>query len=201
VPGRELRLGESAAPQGATVPVLPFKLYGRPMTNIRPASPADLPIILRFIHELAAFEKEPESVEATEAMLHEALFGTSPAAEALIAERPGDAGAAAAEPIGFALFYATFSTWTGRRGIWLEDLYVTPDARGSGAGSALLQALATIALDRGCARFEWAVLDWNQPAVDFYRGKGAVPLDEWTVQRVTGERLVALAAAGVHDGA
>jgi GNAT superfamily N-acetyltransferase len=165
--------------------------------EIRPASPDDIATILRFIRELAMFEKEPDAVEANETMLREALFGASPAAEALIAERRDQARAA--EPVGFALFYPTFSTWTGRRGLWLEDLYVTPEARGSGAGSALLESLAGLALDRGCARFEWAVLDWNQPAIDFYRAKGAVPLDEWTVQRVTGDalrRLAGRASAG-----
>ena len=161
-------------------------------TQIRPAAPDDVPIILRFIRELADFEKAPDAVETNEDMLREALFGASPVAEALIAERRAE-GAAAAKPIGFALFYTTFSTWTGRRGLWLEDLYVAPEARGSGAGAALLQALAAIAVDRGCARFEWAVLDWNSPAVEFYRAKGAVPLDEWTVQRVTGDALVKLA--------
>ncbi|MFN3520565.1 MAG: GNAT family N-acetyltransferase, partial [Sphingomonas sp.] len=95
--------------------------------------------------------------------------------------------------IGFALFFHTFSTWTGRRGLWLEDLYVTPEARGSGAGGALLQALAQVALDRGCPRLEWTVLDWNTPALDFYRAKGALPQDEWTTQRVTGEALRRLA--------
>jgi GNAT superfamily N-acetyltransferase len=162
--------------------------------TIRPASPDDVPAILGFTRALAAVEKEPDAVEATEAMLHEALFGARPAAEALIAERPGAGGSA--EAIGFALFYPTFSTWTGRRGIWLEDLYVAAEARGSGAGGALLAALAGIAVDRGCARFEWAVLDWNRPAVDFYRARGAVALDEWTVQRVTGEALRALAGRG-----
>ena len=161
-------------------------------TQIRPAAPDDVTTILRFIRELAAYEKEPDAVETNEDMLHDALFGATPAAEALIAER-GAEGAAAAEPIGFALFYSTFSTWTGRRGLWLEDLYVAPEARGSGAGAALLQALAAIAVDRGCARFEWAVLDWNSPAVEFYRAKGALPLDDWTVQRVTGDALVKLA--------
>ena len=161
-------------------------------TQIRPAAPDDVPIILRFIRELADFEKAPDAVETNEDMLREALFGASPVAEALIAERRAE-GAAAAKPIGFALFYTTFSTWTGRRGLWLEDLYVAPEARGSGAGAAQLQALAAIAVDRGCARFEWAVLDWNRPAVEFYRAKGAVPLDEWTVQRVTGDALVKLA--------
>ena len=161
-------------------------------TQIRPAAPDDVTTILRFIRELADLEKAPDAVETNEDMLREALFGASPVAEALIAERRAE-GAAAAKPIGFALFYSTFSTWTGRRGLWLEDLYVAPEARGRGAGAALLQALAAIAVDRGCARFEWAVLDWNRPAVEFYRAKGALPLDEWTVQRVTGDALVKLA--------
>ena len=154
--------------------------------TIRPASPSDIPVIRRFVRELAAFEQAPDAVESTEEMLHEALFGTAPAAEALLAERSG-------EPIGFAIFYPTFSTWTGRRGIWLDDLYVTPEARGSGAGEALLKAIAALAVDRGYARFEWWVLDWNMPAIDFYRRKGAVAQDEWTVQRVSGAALRALA--------
>lgn len=154
--------------------------------TIRPAAPADVPTILGFVRDLAAFEKAPDAVKSTEPMLHEALFGADPAVEALIAERDGAA-------IGFAIFYKTFSTWTGKRGIWLDDLYVTPEARGSGAGAALLQALAGIAVDRGYARFEWWVLDWNTPALDFYRAKGAVAQDEWTVQRVDGDALVRLA--------
>ncbi|MFL0586894.1 GNAT family N-acetyltransferase [Sphingomonas sp. ABOLG] len=154
--------------------------------TIRPAVPADIPTILRFVRELAAYEREPDAVEATEAMFQEALFGPSPAAEVLLAAQGGLS-------IGFALFFHTFSTWTGRRGLWLEDLYVTPEARGSGAGGALLQALAQVALDRGCPRLEWTVLDWNTPALDFYRAKGALPQDEWTTQRVTGEALRRLA--------
>lgn len=154
--------------------------------SIRSAARADVPVILRFIRELAAFEKAPDAVEATEAMLHEALFGAAPAAEALIAASDGAA-------VGFALFFHNFSTWTGRRGLWLEDLYVTPEARGSGAGAALLRALAAIAVERGCARFEWYVLDWNTAAIDFYRAKGAVAQDEWTVQRVSGDALRRLA--------
>ncbi|WP_066775959.1 GNAT family N-acetyltransferase [Sphingomonas sp. CCH5-D11] len=153
---------------------------------IRPATPNDVPTILRFIRELAAYEREPDAVEATEPMLQAALFGPEPAAEALIAER-------AAESIGFALFFHTFSTWTGRRGLWLEDLYVTPDARGAGAGAALLRQLASIAIDRDCPRLEWTVLDWNTPAIEFYRAKGALPQDEWTTQRVTGTALRMLA--------
>jgi len=157
--------------------------------SIRPATLADVPVMLRFVRELAAYEREPDAVAATEPMMAEALFGASPAAEALIAERDG-------APVGFALYFFTYSTWTGKRGLWLEDLYVTPEARGSGAGAALLRALAGVALDRGCARFEWTVLDWNTPAIDFYRAKGAVALDQWTTQRVEGEALVRLARRG-----
>ncbi|WP_277981259.1 GNAT family N-acetyltransferase [Sphingomonas phyllosphaerae] len=157
--------------------------------SIRPATAADVPVMLRFVRELAAYEREPDAVEATEPMMAEALFGASPAAEALIAERD-------AAPVGFALYFFTYSTWTGKRGLWLEDLYVTPEARGSGAGAALLRALAGVALDRGCARFEWTVLDWNTPAIDFYRAKGAVALDAWTTQRVSGDALVTLAGRG-----
>ncbi|QAY78442.1 GNAT family N-acetyltransferase [Sphingosinicella sp. BN140058] len=159
---------------------------------IRAATPADIAVIHSFVRELAAFEQAPDAVESTDAMLHEALFGEDPAAEALIAARDDTPG----EAIGFAIFYRTFSTWTGKRGIWLDDLYITPDARGSGAGAALLKAIAGIAIDRGYARFEWWVLDWNTPAIDFYRAKGAVAQDEWTVQRVSGDALLALAGRG-----
>jgi len=156
------------------------------MTQIRPATRADVALILRLVRELAEFEREPDAVEATEDMLERALFGERPAAEAVIAELDG-------APVGFALFFQNFSTWTGRPGIYLEDLYVTPAARGSGTGTALLRHLAGIALDRGCARFEWAVLDWNEPAINFYRAMGAVGMDEWRVQRVAGDALVKLA--------
>ena len=160
--------------------------------NIRFATPGDVPTILRFIRELADYEREADKVVATEELLHAALFATAPmgpAAEALIAERDG-------EPIGMALFFHNFSTWTGWRGLYLEDLYVTPEARGSGAGTALLKRLARIAKDRGCARFEWSVLTWNTPAIDFYRSLGAVSMEEWRINRVTGEALDRLA----HDG-
>ncbi|QNE32911.1 GNAT family N-acetyltransferase [Sphingomonas sp. NBWT7] len=157
--------------------------------SIRSAAADDVATILRFIRELAAYEREPDAVETTEPMLHAALFGATPAAEAIVAERDG-------APIGFALFFHTYSTWTGRRGLWLEDLYVTPEARGSGAGGKLLSALAALALDRDCARLEWSVLDWNTPAIDFYRAKGALPQDEWTTQRVTGAALRALPERG-----
>ena len=153
---------------------------------VRPARTDDVATVLRFVRELAAFEHEPDAVVATEAMLAEALFGAAPAAEAVIADVAG-------EPVGFALFFHNFSTWTGRRGLYLEDLYVTPTARGAGVGRALLRHLAALAVERGCARFEWSVLDWNADAIAFYRAVGAVGLDEWTVQRVTGGALHRLA--------
>ena len=157
--------------------------------TIRPATAHDVGTIMGFVRELAEFEREPEGVTSTEAILHEALFGAHPAAEAIIAEHDG-------ERVGMAVFYHNFSTWTGKRGIWLDDLYVTPAARGSGAGRALLSHLAGIALDRGCARFEWWVLDWNARAIDFYQKVGAEPMDEWTTQRVTGDALRKLAGRG-----
>ena len=153
---------------------------------IRPATPADVPTILRFVRDLASFEREPDAVRATEPMLAEALFGATPAAEAVMAELDG-------APVGFALFFHNFSTWTGRRGLYLEDLYVKPEARGRGAGAALLRHLAGLALDRGCARFEWSVRDWNAVAIAFYRAMGAVGQEEWTVQRVSGDALTRLA--------
>lgn len=156
------------------------------MTEIRPATPADVPLILRFVRELAEFEREPDAVKATEPMLAAALFGADAVAEAVIAEVSG-------APAGFALFFRNFSTWTGLPGLYLEDLYVTPAARGAGVGTALLRHLAGIARDRGYGRFEWAVLDWNAPAIAFYRAMGAEPMEEWTVQRVSGDALARLA--------
>jgi GNAT superfamily N-acetyltransferase len=156
--------------------------------TIRPAEPADIALILRFVRELAEFEREPEAVVATEASFSHALF-VEHSAEAVIAESGG-------VPVGFALFFHNFSTWTGRKGLYLEDLYVTPEARGSGTGKALLRHLAGLALDRECARFEWAVLDWNTPAIDLYTAMGADSLDEWTVRRVSGDALTNLAGRG-----
>ena len=156
---------------------------------IRPATRAAVPTVLRFVRELAAFEREPDAVVATEALLADALFGARPAAEAVIAQADGDTA-------GFALFFHNFSTWTGRRGLYLEALYVTPGARGQGVGAALLRHLARVALERGCARFEWSVLDWNEAAVRFYRKLGAVGMEEWTVQRVEGDALARLAERG-----
>lgn len=156
------------------------------MTEIRFAGPEDVPTILRFVRELAEFERELDKVVVTEPLLQEAMFGDHPAAEAVIAERDG-------RPLGMALFFHNFSTWTGWRGLYLEDLYVTPEARGSGVGGALLRHLAGIAVDRGCTRFEWAVLDWNEKAIAFYKSMGAEPMSEWTVNRVSGDALTKLA--------
>ncbi|GGA46583.1 GNAT family N-acetyltransferase [Sphingomonas psychrolutea] len=155
-------------------------------TEIRPANSADVPLILQLVRDLAAFERESDKVIATEPMLFEALFGPHPAAEAVIAELNGT-------PVGMALFFHNFSTWTGWRGLYLEDLYVTPEARGAGVGKALLQHLAALAVERGCTRFEWSVLDWNEKAIRFYKAMGAEPMEEWTVYRVTGDALAALA--------
>lgn len=157
------------------------------MIHIRPATPGDVPLILHLVRELAAFEREPDTVVATEPLLFEALFGAHPAAEAAIGELDG-------APAGMALFFHNFSTWTGWRGLYLEDLYVTPKARGRGVGKALLRHLAALAVARGCTRFEWSVLDWNAQAIRFYRAMGAAPMDEWTVYRMTGDALARLAA-------
>ncbi|MDX6352135.1 MAG: hypothetical protein QOF84_6925 [Streptomyces sp.] len=140
------------------------------------------------IRELAEYERELESARATEAQLHDALFGAEPAVFALIAE-DNTTGA----PVGFALWFRNFSTWTGTHGVYLEDLFVRPEARGGGHGKALLAALAAICVERGYERFEWAVLDWNEPSIGFYRSIGARSQDEWTVQRLTGEALRTLA--------
>ncbi|WP_066653219.1 MULTISPECIES: GNAT family N-acetyltransferase [Sphingomonas] len=158
------------------------------MTVIRFATPADVGTILRFVRELAEYERELDKVVATEPMLHEALFSTPPAAEALIAEADG-------APVGLALFFHNFSTWTGWRGLYLEDLYVTPEARGTGVGKALLKRLAQIAVERGCQRFEWAVLDWNTPAQEFYKAMGASIMDDWRICRMSGDALTSFAAS------
>jgi len=156
---------------------------------IRPATSGDVPLILALVRELAAYEQEPDGVTATEALLERALFGAPALAEAAIAELDG-------APVGFAVFFQNFSTWTGRASLYLEDLFVRETARGRGAGKALLSHLAAVALERGCTRFEWSVLDWNRPAIDFYRAMGAEPMAEWTVQRLSGDALVRLAGRG-----
>ncbi|MFF9211703.1 MULTISPECIES: GNAT family N-acetyltransferase [unclassified Streptomyces] len=155
---------------------------------IRPATPADLPVIHTLIQELAAYEKAPHEAKATPAQLHDALFSAHPAAFAHIAE-DDDTG----EPVGFALWFLSFSTWRGTHGIYLEDLFVRPAARGAGHGKALLTELARICTERGYQRLEWSVLNWNEPAIGFYESLGARPQDEWTVYRLTDEALTNLA--------
>lgn len=157
--------------------------------SIREAVREDAPLIFRFICDLAEYEKLRHEVKCDAEGLAERLFGPRPYAEVLIAEDDG-------APLGFALFFHNFSTFEGRPGIYLEDLFVAPEARGKGAGKALLARLAALAIERDCARLEWSVLDWNTPAIDFYRSLGARPMDEWTVNRVDGEALKALAASG-----
>ncbi len=160
------------------------------MLIIRPAAPADLPLILELIKDLAAFEREPDAVVATESLLSANLFGTAtrpPVAHCLIGEID-------AAPQGFALYFYNLSTWLGRPGIYLEDLFVRPAARRHGLGKALLMHLARIAHTQGCGRMEWAVLDWNTPAIEFYRHLGAVPMSEWTTFRLTGAALARAAA-------
>jgi GNAT superfamily N-acetyltransferase len=150
--------------------------------RIREARPGDVELIYSLIVELATYERAPEQVTGTPAMLAESLFGEHPAAEALIAERDG-------KPIGFALFHGTFSTWECRPGIWLEDLYVSPEHRRGGIGGILLSHLARLTLQRGCTRLEWNALDWNEPALDFYRRVGATRLSAWELHRLAGEAL------------
>ena len=154
---------------------------------IRPAVAADIPLILELIRALGEYERLAHEVVATEAGLHEQLFGAKPAAEVLIGEVDG-------QPAGFALFFHNFSTFLAKPGLYLEDVFVRPEQRGAGLGKALMVELARIAVARGCGRFEWSVLDWNQPSIDFYRSLGAVGMDEWTVQRVGGEALQRLAS-------
>jgi GNAT superfamily N-acetyltransferase len=149
---------------------------------IRNAQPADVADILRLIHELATYEREPDAVVATEDHVRTALFADGARASCLIAEHDGVV-------VGFAIYFLNFSTWLGRHGIYLEDLFVSPEARGVGHGKALLRELARIAVVHGYGRVEWAVLDWNTPAQEFYASLGATPMDEWTVWRLTGEPL------------
>jgi len=161
------------------------------LIEIRKADEADVPLILEFIQSLAEYERLRDSCVATEEKLRTTLFSPNPAAEVIIARMDG-------EPMGFALFFHNYSTFLAQRGIYLEDLFVKPEARGKGIGFALLAALARTAVERDCGRLEWAVLDWNELAIDFYKRIGAVALDDWTVFRMTGQSLAALAA---HDSA
>lgn len=160
--------------------------------TIRPATAADVPTILRFIHELALYEREPEAVLATEADLLRDGFGPTPHFWALIAEHSAAANEPAA-PAGFALYFTSYSTWRGHHGIRLEDLYVTPTLRGQGIGKALLSRLAQIAVEQGCPRLEWDVLEWNASAIAVYERLGANILTEWRIMRLSGEALQTLA--------
>jgi GNAT superfamily N-acetyltransferase len=154
--------------------------------HIRPARVEDVPVILQLIRDLAAYERAPDEVVATEELLVDVLFGQKPVAEVLLALE-------GKLPVGFAIYFYNFSTWLGRAGLYLEDLFVNPEKRGKGYGRALLVELAKIARDRGCGRMEWAVLDWNEPAINFYRALGAKPMHEWTVFRLTREEIAKLA--------
>ena len=154
--------------------------------EIRDATIADIPIILQLIRDLAAYERAPNDVVATEESLHEVLFGSEPAAKVVIIFEN-------TEPVGFAVYFFNFSTWLGRPGLYLEDLFVKPEMRGRGYGRALLVHLAKIARDHNCGRMEWAVLTWNEPAIEFYKKLGAVSLDDWRVFRLTTDGIGRLA--------
>jgi GNAT superfamily N-acetyltransferase len=154
--------------------------------EIRTTTEADVPVILNLIRELAEYERAPDAVVASVAGLREVLFGPKRSAEVLLALENG-------EPVAFAVYFFNFSTWLGRPGLYLEDLFVRPNMRGKGYGRALLERLAQVAKERGCGRMEWAVLDWNDPAIQFYRKLGAEPMNEWTVFRLTEEGIAKLA--------
>ena len=158
-----------------------------PDLAFRPGTSDDVPLILRFIRLLAEYERLAHEVTATEELLTQTLFGGRKVAEVVFATLDG-------EEVGFALFFHNYSTFLGRPGLWLEDLFVLPERRGLGVGKALLKELARIALERGCGRFEWWVLDWNEPSIEFYRRQGAVSMDEWKVMRVSGEAMRRLAS-------
>jgi GNAT superfamily N-acetyltransferase len=161
--------------------------------HIRPAGPADVPLLLTFVHELATYEKLAHEVVATERDMYAALFGEKPVVETVIGSLDG-------EPVGYALFFPTFSTFLGKPGLYLEDLYVRPAARGFGVGRQLLEHLARLTVERGWGRLEWSVLDWNEPSIGFYKKMGARPMDEWTVFRLAGEKLISLALGDSQSG-
>ncbi len=158
-----------------------------PGLTIRAATPEDAELLHELITGLAVYEREPGAVKASPQDLRASLFGEGATAHALICQQDGAA-------VGFAVYFFNYSTWLGRNGLYLEDLFVRPECRGNGAGLALLRHLAQLAVARGCGRFEWSVLDWNQPAIDFYLAAGARPMDEWTLYRLDGEALAAFAA-------
>ena len=155
--------------------------------NIRPATPDDAELILRFITDLAIYEKAEHEVKTDAAGIRDSLFAEGSTAHGLICENDG-------QPIGYAVYFFNYSTWLGKHGLYLEDLYVSPEARGLGAGKALLRHLAQLAVAWDCGRFEWSVLDWNTPAIDFYESFGARPQSEWTTYRLTGQALLDFAA-------
>lgn len=156
------------------------------MIEIRPANPEDCSLILRFITELAIYEEAEDAVVATEADIRNTLYARDSTTNAVICEIDN-------QPVGFAVYFFNYSTWLGKHGLYLEDLYVSPEYRGSGAGKALLKHLAKIAVSKQCGRFEWSVLDWNEPAIKFYQSIGAEPQNEWVAYRLTGKALVDLA--------
>jgi GNAT superfamily N-acetyltransferase len=158
------------------------------MISIRPASAADAQLVFDFIVELAVYEKAKHEVKTSVAELADTLFGPAAKARALICSIDG-------QPVGYAVYFYTFSTWLGKNGIWLEDVYVSPPARGKGAGKALLKHMAQIAVKENCGRFEWSVLDWNTPSIEFYKSLGAKCMEEWNIYRVTGDALAKLAAS------
>jgi GNAT superfamily N-acetyltransferase len=155
-------------------------------TTIRAAISTDIPTLLTFVRELAEYEREPHAVSATESLMHAALFGPTAHVHALLAELDG-------APVGFALYFFNFSTWLGRSGVYLEDLYVRPAARGIGVGRQLFTEVAKVAIARGCGRMDWSVLSWNSSAIGFYRKLGAVTMEDWKICRLTGDALAALA--------
>ena len=157
--------------------------------NIRPATEQDIDLILHFVRELAIYEKAEHEVKATSDHVRRTLFCANPAVFGLICEVDG-------KPVGFAVYFFNYSTWQGQHGLYLEDLYITPDSRGHGAGKALLQHLAQIALEKDCGRFEWSCLDWNTPSIKFYDSLGALPQKEWIRYRMTGDALQAMARGG-----
>lgn len=159
---------------------------------IRPAEPRDVPALHDLVVELAIYEREPDAVAATPADLERVLFGDDPSVYGLVAEVDG-------RVVGLALWFLTYSTWTGQNGVWLEDLFVLEEYRGRGLGRDLLVRLAGIAVERGYTRFEWTVLDWNTPSIDFYRAMGAVGMDEWTTQRLAGDALARVAALPLRN--
>lgn len=158
------------------------------LISIRNASVGDVGLILHFVRELAIYEKAEHEVLADEDAIRSSIFGEGSRVDALICEQQG-------EPVGFAVYFYNYSTWLGKMGLFLEDLYVSPEYRGNGAGIALLQHLARIAVERDCGRFEWNVLDWNEPSIKFYESLGAEPLNEWVGYRLTGQALQNLAAS------